>query len=143
MKDMSALGGGMGFYGELPDSYNLIVNSNHTLIKKIIKQKNKDLGTSLTEISTKLEPIKHEKSELENKTKDKKEDEILKSDKDKKEELSKKIDEVEKEKKDILEEFGKNNKIANQLIDLALLSNNLLKGEALNKFVKRSVDLIK
>jgi len=143
MKDMSAMGGGNGMYGDLPDSYNLIVNANHSLVKKLTKQKNKELSQQLQEISEKLDPIKQNKSKLDDKLKGKKEEEILSADKAKKEELTKKVNEIESEKKTVLEEFGKNNKIVNQLIDLALLSHNLLKGEALNKFVKRSVELIK
>jgi len=143
MKDMSAIGGGNGMYGDLPDSYNLIVNANHSLVKKLTKQKNKELSQQLQEISEKLDPIKQNKSKLDDKLKGKKEEEILSADKAEKEELTKKVNEIESEKKTVLEEFGKNNKIVNQLIDLALLSHNLLKGEALNKFVKRSVELIK
>ncbi len=143
MKDMSAMGGGNGMYGDLPDNYNLIVNANHSLVKKLTKQKNKDLSQALQDISLKLEPVKKEKAKLDEQLKDKKEEEILSTDKTQKEELSKKIEEIEGEKKVLLEDFGKNNKIVNQLIDLALLSHNLLKGEALNRFVKRSVELIK
>lgn len=143
MKDMSALGGGHGMYGALPDSYSLILNANHPLVTKLTKQKNKDLKQSLQEFSTELNPLKLEKIKLDETTKGKKEEEILSTEKDKKEELSKQIEEIESKKRTVLEDFGKSNKIVNQLIDLALLSHNLLKGEALNRFVKRSVDLIK
>ncbi|MBI5541399.1 MAG: molecular chaperone HtpG [Bacteroidia bacterium] len=143
MKDMSALGGGHGMYGALPDSYSLILNASHPLVTKLTKQKNKDLKQSLQEFSTELNPLKLEKIKLDETIKGKKEEEILSTEKDKKEELSKQIEEIEGKKRTVLEDFGKSNKIVNQLIDLALLSHNLLKGEALNKFVKRSVDLIK
>lgn len=143
MKDMSALGGGHGMYGALPDSYSLILNASHPIVTKLTKQKNKDLKQSLQEFSTELNPLKLEKIKLDETIKGKKEEEILSTEKDKKEELSKQIEEIEGKKRTVLEDFGKSNKIVNQLIDLALLSHNLLKGEALNKFVKRSVDLIK
>jgi molecular chaperone HtpG len=143
MKDMSAMGGGHGMYGSLPDSYSLIVNANHSLVTKLTKQKNKDLKESIEAFTTELNPLKLEKIKIDETLKGKKEEEILSTEKDKKEELSKQIDDIEGKKKTVLEEFGKNNKIVNQLIDLALLSHNLLKGEALNRFVKRSVDLIK
>jgi molecular chaperone HtpG len=143
MKDMSSIGGGNGMYGALPDSYSLIVNANHSLVTKLTKQKNKDLKESIEAFTSELNPLKLEKIKLDETLKGKKEEEILSNEKDKKEELSKQIDEIEGKKRTELEEFGKNNKIVNQLIDLALLSHNLLKGEALNRFVKRSVDLIK
>ncbi len=143
MKDMSSMGGGNGMYGSLPDSYSLIVNANHSLVTKLTKQKNKDLKESIDAYTTELNPLKLEKIKLDETLKGKKEEEILSNEKDKKEELSKQIDEIEGKKRTELEEFGKNNKIVNQLIDLALLSHNLLKGEALNRFVKRSIELIK
>ncbi|PIP54701.1 MAG: molecular chaperone HtpG [Bacteroidetes bacterium CG23_combo_of_CG06-09_8_20_14_all_32_9] len=143
MKDMSMMNGGQGMYGNLPDSYSLIVNTNHTLLNKLTEQKNKDLHQNLEEFSNELNPLKLEKIKLDEILKDKKEKDILPAEKDKKSELSKKIEEIESKKHNTLEDFGKNNKIVNQLIDIALLSHNLLKGEALNKFVKRSVELIK
>ena len=143
MKDMSAMSGGQGMYGNLPDSYSLVINANHSLINKISKQKVKDLKQNLEEFKLNLEPLKQEKTKLEDTLKGKKEEEIMSADKDKKEELSKKIEDIENSKRDQLEGFGKENKIVNQIIDLALLSHNLLKGEALTKFLNRSVDLIK
>lgn len=143
MKDMSAMSGGGGMYGNLPDSYSLVVNANHSLINKVSKQKVKELKQNLEEFHSQLEPVKKESTVLEESLKGKKEEEILSADKNKKEELSKKIEEIETSKREMLEKFGKENKIVNQLIDLALLSHNLLKGEALTKFLNRSVDLIK
>ena len=143
MKDMSAMSGGAGMYGNLPDSYSLVLNANHSLINKVAKQKVKDLKQNLEEFSSQLQPLKTEKLKLDESTKGKKDEEILASEKEKKEELSKKIEEIENTRKDVLENFGKENKIVHQLIDLALLSHNLLKGEALTRFLNRSVDLIK
>jgi molecular chaperone HtpG len=120
-----------------------VLNANHSLINKVAKQKVKDLKENLENFSTQLQPVKTEKLKLDEALKGKKDEDILASEKDKKEELSKKIDELENSKKEVLENFGKENKIVNQLIDLALLSHNLLKGEALTRFLNRSVDLIK
>lgn len=144
MKDMAAMGGGgMNFYGDLPDSYNLVVNAEHKLINKIIKQKEEKIGEDVTKILDEIKPLNEEKTGLEKAKEGKKEEEISQADKDKLEDVNKKIDEVNNKKKDILKVFAKDNKLVNQLIDLALLANNMLNGEALTKFVKRSVDLIK
>jgi molecular chaperone HtpG len=143
MKDMSAMGGGgMNFYGEMPDSYNLIVNSNHPLINKIIESKDKELGSKLTKYTEELKPIETEKEQLEKELKGKKDEEISAEQKDKRESLEKKIEEVKNKRSEVLKGFGKNNSLVKQLIDLALLSNNMLKGEELTNFVKRSVELI-
>ncbi|MGE0087994.1 MAG: molecular chaperone HtpG [Bacteroidales bacterium] len=143
MKDMASMSGGMNFYGELPDSYNLVINSNHKLLEKIIEQKEKKIGTKLTKLIDELKPFENEKDELKKLQKDKKEEEINQADKDKLSDVEKKIDDINKQKSELLGNYGKENKLVKQLIDLALLANNMLKGEDLTKFVKRSVDLIK
>ncbi len=143
MKDMSALGGGgMNYYGELPDSYTFVVNTNHKLVKSVIKQEETELANKISKLDEDLKPVEDEKNKIETEIKDKKDDEIPKETKDKKAELENKINEIKKQKEEKLSEFGKNNKLIKQLIDLALLSNNMLKGESLNKFVKRSIELI-
>ena len=144
MKDMAAMGGGgMNFYGDLPDSYNLVLNSNHQLVEKIIEQKEKKIGAKVAKILDEIKPVENEKATLEEAKKDKKEEEISQADKDKLTDVEKNFDELNKKKKEILLKYGKENKYIKQLIDLALLANNMLKGEDLTKFVKRSVDLIK
>jgi molecular chaperone HtpG len=143
MKDMAAMSGGMGFYGELPDSFNLVVNSNHKLIEKIIEQKEKKVGTKISKLLDELKPLENEMEEIKKLQKDKKEEEINQAEKDKLSDVEKKIDTVKNQKKEMLATYGKENKLVKQLIDLALLANNMLKGEDLTKFVKRSVDLIK
>jgi len=143
MKDMSALGGGgMNFYGEMPDSFNLVVNTNHPLINKVIEAKDKKLGDELTKFSEELKPVEAEKEQLEKDLKDKKDEEIAQEQKDRRESLSKQIDDIKAKREDVLRKFGKSNKLVKQLVDLALLANNMLKGEELTKFVKRSVELI-
>lgn len=143
MKDMSAMGGAASFYGNMPDHYNLVVNTDHPLVVKIIEDKDKKLGEKIAKVTEEITPLKAEKEALEKAGKDKKEEEIPQADKDKLEDVSKKIQEFEKNKKALLNEFGSKNKVIKQLIDLALLANNMLKGEELTKFVKRSVELIK
>jgi len=143
MKDMSELGGGPNFYGELPDSFNIVVNASHPLIRKVMESKDKSLGKKLSDFKEKLIPLEEERAKLEKEKEGKKEEEISQEIKDLSEEAGKKISEVEDRKKSLLSEYGGKNKIVRQLIDLALLSNNMLKGEELVKFVRRSVDLIK
>ncbi len=142
MKDMSAMNQ-MNFYGNLPDNYNLVVNSNHRLIVKIAEDVDKKNNSKLEKLDDELVPINDEKTKLDEKNKDKKDEEIEQADKDKISELQTKIDEINKKKEEILSNYGKKNKIVKQLIDLAFISKNLLKGEDLNLFVKRSIDLIK
>ena len=144
MKDMAAMGGGgMNFYGEMPDSYNLVINSNHQLIEKVLEQKEKKVGTKVSKINEELNPYLEEKSSLEKAKEGKKEEDINQADKDKLTDVEKKIDEINTNKKEVLAKYGKENKYVKQLIDLALLANNMLRGEDLTKFVKRSVELIK
>lgn len=143
MKDMAAMNAGMGFYGEMPDSYNLVVNTDHALIENILKDKDANLSDKLAEVSTKLTPLFEERDALEALKKDKKEEEVPQEEKDKMTDVQKQITEVNAEKEGLLQEFGKDNQLVKQLIDLALLANNMLKGEELAKFVKRSVQMIK
>jgi molecular chaperone HtpG len=142
MKEMSALGGGMNFYGELPDSYTVVVNSNHPLVLRIQAELEKKLAGELTKIDDKIKPLNDSKVELDKANKEKKEEEISQEDKDRTEELSKKIKELEEKKEKMLKKFGSGNKLVKQIIDLALLANGMLKGEDLSKFVKRSIELI-
>jgi len=142
MKDMSTMGGGMKFYENIPDSYNLVVNSNHPLVIKILEDKDKKVGTKIQKFKDELQPIEQEKAKLEKAKEGKKEEEIKQAEKDKIEDLEKKIKDLKDKKDKILSDYGKKNKLVKQLIDLALLSNNMLKGEELTKFVKRSVELI-
>lgn len=143
MKDMAAMNAGMGFYGEMPDSYNLVVNSDHALIETILNDKDAKMGEKLAEVSVKLTPILEERAQLDALKKDKKEEEVPQEEKDKMAEVQKQISAVNAEKEALLKGYGKDNQLVKQLIDLALLANNMLKGEELAKFVKRSVNMIK
>jgi molecular chaperone HtpG len=143
MKEMAELGGGPNFYGGLPDSYNLVVNVSHPLVAKVREAKGKTLSKKLQDLKEQLAPLQEEKSRLEKEKEGKKEEEVPQEQKDQLEDLRKKISESGDKKKALLGEYGGKNKIVRQLIDLALLSNNMLKGEELVRFVKRSVELIK
>lgn len=142
MKEMSQFGGGMNFYGELPDSFNLVVNLNHPLVVKISDDLQVQEGTRLQENNTEREGLKEEISFLEKEHSKKKPDEISQFEKDDLEKLHKDLDTIESSRKEILETYGSGNKIVKQLIDLALLAKNMLRGEDLSTFVKRSVELL-
>ncbi|MDD4224865.1 MAG: molecular chaperone HtpG [Mariniphaga sp.] len=143
MKDMSAAQGGMSFYGDMPDNLNLVVNTAHPLVKKVLEAKDKKLGTSLEKMKTDIEAKKSEISSMEKAKSGKKEEEVPQADKEKLESLNDELAKLEESKREKLSDFGKKSKLAKQLVDLALLANGLLKGADLDKFVKRSVELIK
>ncbi len=144
MKEMNEMGGGggMAFYGDLPDSYNLVVNGNHSLIQRIAEDEEKETGEKVSSLRSKVESLEGKKQKLEKAKESKKEEEIPQAEKDELEDLTKKIAELNKKKDAELKEFASKYKLVSQLIDLALLSNNMLKGQALTTFVKRSIDLI-
>ncbi len=142
MKEMSQLGGGMNFYGELPDSYNLVVNLNHPLVVKIANELETNEGPKLKENNTRREKLKEEISFMEKEHGKKKADEISQFEKDDLEKLKKELETLDSARKEILEAYGSGNMVVKQMIDLALLANNMLRGEDLSTFVKRSVELL-
>jgi len=145
MKEMSALQGGggmMNFYGEMPDSYNLVVNTAHPIIEKILKEEEAACGISIAPIASELLEVKTKHDKLKESHKDKKVEEIPAEEKIELEDLQKKIDELTDNKKAVLKSFAGETKQVHQLIDLALLASNMLKGVALANFVKRSVELL-
>jgi len=142
MKEMSQLGGGMNFYGELPDSFNLVVNVNHPLVIKISEDVQTQEGSKLASNNTERERLREEISFMEKEHGKKKHDEISQFEKDDLEKLRKELETIESARKEILEGYGSGSKIVKQLIDLALLANNMLRGEDLSSFVKRSVELL-
>jgi molecular chaperone HtpG len=145
MKDMSSMqgGGGMSFYGDMPENLNLVVNTSHPLVKQIFEERDAVIGTELEKISGELKVKDLEKAELEKEKKGKKDEEIPSEVKEMSEDIEKAITALKDEQKTKLTTFGKENKLAKQLVDLALLANGMLKGEDLDKFVKRSFELIK
>jgi len=134
---------GMGFYGAMDDQFTLVVNTDHKLVKNILADEQKEMAAKLEPIDFEIKENEGKKTEIDELNKGKKEDEIPQVDKDRKKEYDDKINGLRKQKQELLQEYGKGNQVVGQLIDLALLANGLLKGEALNKFVKRSVELIK
>jgi len=142
MKEMAQFGGGMNFYGELPDSFNLVVNLNHPLVIKIADELQTQEGTKLKENNTERERLREEITFMEKEHNKKKADEISQFEKDDLEKLRKELETFETARKDMLEAYGSGNKVVKQLIDLALLANNMLRGEDLSTFVKRSVELL-
>lgn len=144
MKEMSAMGGGgMNFYGELPDSFNLVVNTDHALISRLLTEENDALSSQIAPLKERAAKVKKDLDMVSKKVEGKKDEEIATADKDLKADLEKQLSEVEASKEELIGTWGKDNKVVKQLVDLALLSNNMLKGEDLTKFVKRSLELIK
>ena len=143
MKDMQEMSGQAAMFGNMPDTYNLVVNGNHPLVGKIAEQTEKKLGKKLEEIRTEKSGLSEEQQLLEKAKEGKKEEEIPQSEKDQMEEVNKKLNDLENKRIEMLKKHGSGQKLVKQLIDLALLANNQLKGEDLAAFVKRSVDLIK
>ncbi len=143
MKDMGKLGGPeSSFYTNLPDNLNLVVNENHPLVKQLIADAKSATAADVEGFDKEIAPLKSDLDSLEKLTKDKKPEEITTEEKDKKSDLQKQIDDVESRRKAVFETYAAGNKLVKQLVDLALLANNMLRGEDLTKFVKRSVELI-
>lgn len=142
MKDMAALQPGMNFYGELPDSYNLIVNTEHPMAKKIIAETEAACQDELKPILSELAGLNEKANKLREAQKDKKADEIPVTEKDELKNVESRMEELKKSEDKKLTAYADGNRLVRQLVDLALLSNNMLKGEALSKFIKRSVDMM-
>ena len=142
MREMSAMQPGMAFYGEMPDSYNLVINTDHALVKDILENEESACNEKLQPILADMKGWKARQSDLRETQNSKKEEEITEAEKEDMTNTNKKIAELRVECNKIIAEYAAGNKKVSQLIDLALLSNGLLKGEALSNFIKRSVDLI-
>ncbi len=143
MKDMAAIQAGMSFYGDMPDMFNVLLNEEHPLIKRVLE----DAESACAE---KLQPIDALKAEKENRRKElydarsgKKDDEVPQSEKDELFEIEKEITAAKSQKEAVLAEYAAGNNTVKQLIDITLLQNNMLTGEALNNFVKRSIEMMK
>ncbi|MDR1169656.1 MAG: molecular chaperone HtpG [Prevotellaceae bacterium] len=145
MKDMSATsgGGGYSFYGQMGDMLNAVINTNHPLVLEINDNLEKDIKDTLKPVEENISAIQASLDELNSRKQDKKEDEIPQALKDELSETQTSLDGAKKQKENILTEYGKQNKLAQQLFDLALLANNRLTGEKLDAFVKRSIELLK
>ena len=143
MKEMANIQTGMSFYGEMPNMYNVVLNSDHQLVKNIINDEEAQCAASVQPIQQQMDEVNKQRNELKDQQKGKKDDEISQADKDKVNELDKQWDELKKQKENLYAEYASKNPQVKQLIDLALLQNGLLKGEALSNFIKRSIELMK
>ncbi len=143
MKEMSRFQQGMNFYGQMPDSFNLVLNADHRLVKEILSTLNSQLSTVLQPIESELKGQEARLAAINQQQSGKKADELTQDDKDMKADCEKAVQEQKDKRQEVLNGFAAQNDIIHQLIDLALLQNGMLRGEALDKFLKRSVDLIK
>ena len=142
MREMAAMQPGMSFYGELPDSYSLVLNADHSLIKEVLKDEETACAEKINPLLADKKGWEARKADLQASQKGKKEEEIPVSEKEDLDNTSKKIEEITNECNSVFSSYAQSNKKVSQLIDLALLSNGMLKGEALSRFIKRSVELI-
>ncbi|MBR4365715.1 MAG: molecular chaperone HtpG [Bacteroidaceae bacterium] len=143
MKDMAKIQPGMAFYGEMPDMYNLVLNTDHRLVKAVLADSETAIGDSLNPFDAEIRGLTARKDAINQMNKDKKYDEITQESRDELNKVEADIESQREQRKETILKATADNKVVKQLIDLALLQNGLLKGEALNDFVKRSVDLIK
>ncbi len=142
MKDMSHFQPGMSFYGQMPDSYTVVLNTDHTLVKEVLDETRKATDEALKPIEGELKGQQARLAALHQSQSKKKPEEITKEEKDDLEKTEKAVNEQRDKKNKILCDYAKDNKIVHQLIDLALLQNGMLKGKALDEFLKRSVEMI-
>ena len=143
MKDMSRYQEGMGFYAQMPDSYSLVLNTDHPLVKEVLDNATKATADALKPVVSELRGQEARLAALEQSQNGKKPEEISQEEKDDKANTQKAINEQRDKKKQIIDEYAAGNGVVSQLIDLALLQNGMLKGARLNAFLKRSIDLIK
>ena len=144
MKEMAAMsGGGMSqFYGQMPDSFTIVVNGNHPIVIDILQSVEKEYGDKLKSITKKIDAAVAEENRFDETIKDKKEEDLTAEEKSMREELSKKVVTLRDERNERLREIGGKNSLVRQIIDLALLTNGMLKGKNLTDFIQRSISLI-
>ena len=143
MKEMSQFQQGMGFYAQLPDSYNLVLNADHPLVKKVLDDITANTATDLKPIASELKGQEARLAALHQSQDSKKTEELTQEEKDDMQNTQKTVSELQDKKKAIVAAYAKGNDIVHQLIDLALLQNGMLQGAELDKFLKRSISLIK
>ena len=142
MKDMSRYQSGMGFYAQMPDMYNVVLNTDHKLIKNVLKDFTDATKETLSPVASEIKGQKARLAALNQQTKDKKADEITQEEKDDKAATEKAIDEQRELRKKIIAEYAEGNDIVRQILDLSLLQNGMLRGAALDEFIKRSAKLM-
>lgn len=143
MKDISRYQPGMAFYAQMPDTYTVVLNSDHALIKNVLNNCTAKTAEELKPVCGEIKGLEARLAAIRQTTEKKKPEEITKEEKDNREQTEKAIDEQKEKRNNILAQYAKDNAVVNQLIDLALLQNGMLKGAALDAFLKRSVQLIK
>ena len=144
MKDMAKVGGGgmSQFYGQMPDNFTIAVNGNHPIVIDILGKVESEYGDKLKTTTKKIDAAVAEERRFEETVKNKKEEDFTPEEKQMREELSKKVVMLRDERNERLKEIGKQNGLVRQIIDLALLSNGMLKGKNLTDFIQRSISLI-
>ena len=143
MKEMSHFQPGMSFYGQMPDTYTIVLNADHKLVKEVLDDTYKTTAEALKPVVSELKGLSARLAALHQSQNGKKPEDLTQEEKDDVQNTQKAISEQHTKKNQILGDYAKGNNIVHQLIDLALLQNGMLKGEALDKFLKRSVDMIK
>ena len=143
MKEMSQYQQGMGFYAQLPGSYNLVLNSDHPLVKRVLDELTANTTEELKPIDSELKGQEARLAALHQSQDKKKPEELTQEEKDDMQNTQKSVSELKDKKKAVVAEYAKGNEVVHQLIDLALLQNGMLQGAALDKFLKRSFSLIK
>lgn len=143
MKEMAAIQPGMSFYGEMPDMYNVLLNEEHPIVKRILENAEAECNDKLRPINSELAGLEARRQTLNEMSKDKKIEDIPQNEKDDLADTEKKIADAKSSKAAILAQYAAGNKQVRQLIDITLLQNNMLSGEALSNFVKRSIEMMK
>ena len=143
MKEASKFQAGMAFYAQMPDAFNLVLNSDHPLIKQVLEDGKTACATELQPVESELKGLEARLAALHQSQNGKKQEEISQEEKDDVKNTESALEEQRNKKNNIIATYAADNKVVHQLIDLALLQNGMLKGAALDSFLKRSVDLIK
>ena len=143
MKEMAAIQPGMSFYGEMPDMLNVMLNEEHPIVKRILTDAEASCNEKLQPINSEIDSLEAHRNALNEASKDKKIEDIPQSEKDDLADTEKKIADAKSNREAILAAYAANNPQIRQLIDITLLQNNMLTGEALSNFVKRSIELMK
>ena len=143
MKQMSQFQPGMSFYQQMPDSFTLVLNSDHVLVKQVLNDCNNNTAEALKPILSELKGQQARLAALRQNQDKKKPEELTQEEKDDLQNTEKAVDEQKNKQTEVIEAYAKGNNVVHQLIDLALLQNGMLKGKALDEFLKRSVDMIK
>ena len=143
MKDMSQFQPGMGFYSQFPDSYTLVLNTDHSLIKDVLKSTQEATANDLKPVLSEIKGQEARLQVLQQQQDKKKPEEVTSEEKADLEATRKAISDEKKKRDDIVAAYAKDNNVVHQLIDLALLQNGMLKGAALDSFLKRSIEMIK